>query len=58
MWPQEIAGNKYFQFKPFHPETMLQKVKEKMLGPTFEYSIAKPIQEYLQGRLKSIHNSN
>ncbi|MBZ5491232.1 MAG: hypothetical protein LAO76_09905 [Acidobacteriia bacterium] len=57
MWPQEIAGNKYFQFKPVRPETMLQKVKEKLLGPTREYSLAKPIQEYLQSRLKDIRNS-
>ena len=58
MWPQEIAGNKYFQFKPVRPETKLQKVKEKLLEPTLEYSIAKPIQEYLQSRVKDIRNSN
>ena len=58
IWPQEIAGNQYFQFKPVRPKTMLQKVKEKMLGPTLEYSIAKPIQEYLQSRLKEIRNSH
>lgn len=57
MWPQEIAGNKYFQFKPVRPETVLQKVKEKLLGSTFEYSIAKPIQAYLLSRLKDIRNS-
>lgn len=56
MWPQEIAGNKYFQFKPVRPETMLQKVKEKLLGPTLEYSIAKPIREFLQSRLKDIRS--
>lgn len=39
IWPQEIAGNKYLQFKPVRTETMLQKVKEKLLGPTREYSM-------------------
>lgn len=58
MWPQEIAGNKYFQFKPVRPETMLQTVKEKLLGPTREYSLIQPIQEYLQSWLKDIRNSN
>ena len=58
MWPQEMAGNKYFQFKPVRPETMLQKVQEKLLGPTNEYSPAKPIQEYLRSRLKDICESN
>jgi hypothetical protein len=57
IWPQEIAGNKYFQFKPMRPETMLQKVKDKLLEPTLEFSIAKPIQEYLQSRLKDIPKS-
>ena len=47
MWPREIAGDKYFQFKPVRPESVLQKVKDKLLGSTFEYSIAKPIQSYL-----------
>jgi hypothetical protein len=58
MWPQEIAGNKYFQFKSVRPETMLQKVKGKLLGPSRECSIAKPIQEYLRSRLTDIRNSN
>src|SRR6185312_9065983 len=58
IWPQEIAGNKYFQFKPVRPETMLQKVKEKLLGPTLEFSIAKPIHEYLQSRLNAVRTSN
>lgn len=53
IWPEEMANSKYFKFKPVLPETFLQKVKEKLLGETFEYGIAKPIQEYLRSRLNS-----
>ena len=54
IWPAEIADSKHFEFKPVRPETMVQKIKEKLLGPTLEYGITRPIQEYLRSRINTI----
>ena len=48
MWPEEMADSKYFEFKPVHPETFLQKIQKKIFGSPLEYKIAKPIWQYLQ----------
>jgi hypothetical protein len=52
-WPPEMQGTEYFTFKPTPAETFAQRIKKRLLGPTYEYGIARAVQEYLRGQLNA-----
>src|SRR5262249_45979385 len=39
LWPPELAGSEYFTFKEIQTETLPEKARKWLLGPTHEYSI-------------------
>ncbi len=53
VWPVKIAGSEYFTFTQVPAETLTQKLKKRLLGPTQEYVIAKAVREYLEEQLRS-----
>ena len=52
-WPAEMAGTEYFTFTTVPAETLVEKFKKSLLGPTYEYAISKRVQEYLREQLAS-----
>ena len=53
VWPAKMAGSEYFTFTPIPAETLTEKLKKKLMGPTYEYKISKAVQEFLKEQLKS-----
>lgn len=51
-WPAKIAGSEYFTFEDIPPKTLLERVKKRLLGPTQEYAISKPVRNYLEEQLR------
>lgn len=51
-WPPEMEGREYFTFLPVRTETLAEKLKKNLLGPSRQYRISKDVQEYL--RVKSM----
>jgi hypothetical protein len=52
-WPARMAGSEYFTFAEIPPKTLLEKVKKRLLGPTQEYAISKPVRDYLEEQLRN-----
>lgn len=52
-WPARIAGSEYFTFAEIPPKTLLDRVKKRLLGPTQEYAISKPVRDYLEEQLRN-----
>lgn len=50
-WPPEMRGTEYFTFRPVPAETLTEKVKKRLLGPSYEYAISSTVQEYLKQQL-------
>jgi len=48
----KMAGAEYFTFTPITAGTLPEKLNKRLMGPTYEYEIAKPVQEYLDEQLK------
>lgn len=53
-WPPEMRGTEYFTFKPAPANTLREKVKKRLFGPTYEYAISSAVQEFLRQQLKAI----
>jgi hypothetical protein len=47
-WPIKMAETEYFTFTEAPAKTMTEKLKKRLLGATQEYSISKPVREYLE----------
>jgi hypothetical protein len=52
-WPAKMAENEYFTFAEIPPKTLLERVKKRLLGPTQEYAISKPVRDYLEEQLRN-----
>lgn len=52
-WPGKIAGIDYFTFTPVSAATLTEKIKKRLLGPTYEYVVSKVVREYLNEQLRS-----
>jgi hypothetical protein len=50
-WPPEMQGTQYFTFKLAPAETFTEKIKKRLLGPTYEYAISSAVREYLRRHL-------
>jgi hypothetical protein len=50
-WPGKMAEIEYFTFRPVSAETLTEKIKKRLVGPTYEYVISKVVREYLNEQL-------
>lgn len=53
VWPDKMAGKDYFVFNAVPSQTFTEKIKKRLLGETYEYSISNEVQEYLKVRLRA-----
>lgn len=51
VWPPELAGTEYFTFKEVPTQSLREKARKWLLGPTLEYSISRPVRDYLHRQL-------
>lgn len=51
IWPPALANTEYYTFTPVAPQSIREKLKEKILGPAQEYRLSRPVREYLQAHL-------
>ena len=51
VWPSDMAGRQYFTFTPVPADTLLERLKKKLLGTTYEYTIAEDVRNYLREQL-------
>jgi hypothetical protein len=52
-WPAKMAESEYFTFTPVPAETLIEKLKKRLLGPTHDFVISKVVQEYLKEQIRS-----
>ena len=52
LWPPELAGTEYFDFKEVEPHTISGKLRKLVLGPIHEYFPSHPVRQFLQSRMK------
>jgi hypothetical protein len=55
MWPLELAGHPYFEFRNIEPSNWREKISRQFLGPTQEYFLTAEVQSFLKNR--EIHSS-
>ena len=53
VWPLIMAGSQYFTFTEVPAETLAQKLKKQLLGPTQECAISRAVREYLDEQSRS-----
>jgi hypothetical protein len=51
LWPPELAGTEYFDFKEVEPHTISGKLRKLVLGPIHEYFPSHPVRQFLQSRM-------
>lgn len=54
VWPARMAGSEYFTFAAIPPKTLFERVKKRLLGPTQEYAISKPVRDYLEEQIRNL----
>lgn len=51
LWPPELAGTEYFDFKEVEPHTISGKLRKLVFGPVHEYFPSQPVRQFLQSRM-------
>jgi hypothetical protein len=51
IWPPELADIEYFTFKEVPPQSLREKARKWLLGPTLEYSISRPARDHFHRQL-------
>lgn len=51
-WPVGMADCEYYTFRAVPAETLAERIKKKLFGPTQEYAVSKVVQDYLEQRLR------
>jgi hypothetical protein len=54
LWPFELAGTEFFDFKEVDPLTISGKLRKLALGPVYEYFPSQPVRQFLQFRTNRI----
>jgi hypothetical protein len=57
MWPPELAGHPYFDFRDVKPANLREKMAQLLLGPAQEYFLAGEVQAFLK-RYKRVKDDN
>jgi hypothetical protein len=47
MWPPELAGQEYFEFREARPKTLGERLRKIALGPAIEYSPCETVRAFL-----------
>ena len=47
MWPPELAGHEYFEFRETRPKTLRERLRKIALGPAIEYSPCETVRAFL-----------
>jgi hypothetical protein len=54
VWPPELAGTEYFDFKEVEPQTIGSRLRALVLGPVYEYFPSPAVRQFLQSRVKQV----
>jgi hypothetical protein len=49
IWPLELAGHDYFEFRELEPTTLFEKLSKVAFGPAHEYSPCVAVRDFLRG---------
>jgi hypothetical protein len=50
MWPPELAGHPYFEFRDVKPPNWREKISRRFRGPAQEYFLTEEVQAFLKNR--------
>lgn len=54
LWPPELAGTEYFDFKEVEPQTIGSRLRKLVLGPVHEYFPSRQVSQFLQTRMNRV----
>lgn len=54
LWPPELAGTEYFDFKKVEHHTISGKLRKLVLGPVHEYLPSQSVCQFLQSRINRV----
>jgi hypothetical protein len=54
LWPPELVGTEYFEFKEIEPQTITNRLRKFVLGPAHEYFPSVPVRQFLQSRMNRV----
>ena len=54
LWPPELVGTEYFEFKEIEPQTITNRLRKFVLGPVHEYFPSLPVRQFLQSRMNRV----
>jgi hypothetical protein len=50
MWPPDLAGHEYFEFRNIEPSDWRERISRQFLGPTQEYFLTAEVQSFLKNQ--------
>jgi hypothetical protein len=48
MWPPDLVGHEYFEFRDIEPSNWREKISHQFFGPTQEYFLTAEVQSFLK----------
>jgi hypothetical protein len=51
VWPSEMVGREYFEFKEVPPQGLIEKLRQFAFGPVYEYSPSQGVREFIRSYL-------